>query len=215
MRYKLISTTLILVAAFAFSACQKSVAENNALSLPQSLPSVSPTLNLSPTPEPNSDSPIRKIDFRNFTYSWTKTFGNFGETFTLANGEKKLETVGLLTLKSVVYGDLVDGEDEAIITIWIEDDNATSEMLFVYKMEGDKSKILQSFEFSEDTHLATAFVAHGELVITTYNQLSGDSECCPSIVEISHYRWQKDKFVIQGESQKIPNDYVIRLKSKR
>jgi len=214
MRYTLISTTLILVVAFAFSACQKNVAENNALSLPQSLPSVSPTLDLSPTPEPNSDSPIRKIDFRNFTYTWTKTFGDVGKTFTLADGEKKLEDDRLLTLKSVVYGDLVE-RGEAIITIWVEDDNATSEMLFVYKMEGDKSKMIQSFEFSEDTHLATAFVAHGELVITTYNQLSGDSECCPSIVEISHYRWQKDKFVIQSESQKIPNDYVTRVKGKR
>jgi hypothetical protein len=88
-------------------------------------------------------------------------------------------------------------------------------MLYVYEIENKKPKLMESFEFGENNiSFGTAFVAHGELIIETYHQLSGDAECCPSIMEISYYSWQKDKFVLQGEPHKIPNGYVERTKRK-
>ncbi len=162
-------------------------------------------------------SSIRKIDFQNFTFSWTKKFGYGEKTFTLKNGAADLPDERKVTLNSLAYVNVADDYDEqALITLKIDDGNATYKMLYVYAVENGKPKLLESFEFGENNvFLGTAFEAHSELVIETYNQLSGDAECCPSIVEISYYKWQKDKFVSQGNSQKIPNGYVERIKKSK
>ncbi len=168
---------------------------------------------------PGKEISIRKVDFRNFTYPWTERIGSGEKFFNLQNGEKIVADAPNLSIKSIYYGDTVDDfeGDEAIITINIEDGNATSEILFVYAIESSEPKLLQNFEFfvGDNVSLRTAFVAHGELVIETYNQLSTDAECCPGIIEIAYYKWQNNKFVTQGEPQKIQNGYVERWKSKR
>ena len=119
-------------------------------------------------------------------------------------------------MKSLSYINVVDDYDEqALVNVKIDDGNATYEMLYVFAIEHNKPKLIESFEFGDNNiSFGTAFDAHGELVIETYHQLSGDAECCPRIVEISYYKWQKNKFVLQGEIQKISNGYVDRLKKK-
>ena len=161
-------------------------------------------------------SSIRQIDFQNFTFPWTKTFGGKEKTFTLKNGITELADERKLSFNSLSYIDAADGYDEqALVVVKIDDGNATYEMLYVFAVENNRPKLLESFEFGEDyISFGTAFTAHGELIIETYHQLSGDAECCPSIIEIADYKWQKDKFVLQGDSQKIPNGYVERTKKK-
>lgn len=159
---------------------------------------------------------IRKIDFQNFTFPWTKTFGRKEKNFTLKNGFAELPDQRKLSFKSLLYIDARDDYDEqALITVIIGDGNATYEMLYFFAIENNKPKLLESFEFGENNiSFGTAFVAHGELVIETYHQLSDDPECCPSVIEIAYYKWQKGKFVLQGDPQKIPNGYVERAKKK-
>lgn len=169
------------------------------------------------TNETSADvSSIRKVDFQNFTFPWTKKFG-FGEkSYALKNGTAKLSDGRELSLMSLSYIDVVDDiGDQAIVVIDEDDGNATYTMLYVYAIEKNKPKLLESFEFGEDIHYGTAFVAHSELVIERYVQKAGDAECCPSIIEISYYKWQKDKFVLQGEPQQVPNGYVERVKKKK
>lgn len=163
------------------------------------------------------DSSIRKIDFQNFTFPWTKTFGGEEKTFTLENGIAKLTDERKLSFKTLSYINAANDYDEqALVVVNIDAGNMTYAMLYVFAVENKKLKLLESFEFGEnDIYFGTAFVAHGELVIETYNQLSGDAECCPRIIEIAYYKWQKDKFVLQGEPQKIANGYVERLKKNR
>ncbi len=159
---------------------------------------------------------IRKIDFQNFTFPWTKTFGYGEKTFSLKHGTSQLSDSRKLSLKSLSYISVADEYDEqALINVKIDDGNATYSMLYIFAIEKDKPKLLESFEFGETTvSLITAFDAHGELVIETFDHESGDAECCPSIIEISHYSWQKDKFVLQGEPQKIANGYLERIRKK-
>jgi hypothetical protein len=157
-------------------------------------------------------SSIRKIDFQNFTFPWTKTFGGKEKSFTLKNGVAEFSGERRLFLERLSFA---PNEDQALLIIKIGDGNATYHMLYVYEIENKKPKLMESFEFGENNiSFGTAFVAHGELIIETYHQLSGDAECCPSIMEISYYSWQKDKFVLQGEPHKIPNGYVERTKRK-
>ena len=160
---------------------------------------------------------IRKIDFQNFTFPWTENFGGKEKSFTLKNGTSELSDGRTLSLKSLAYVNVADDYDEqALVKVRIDDGNATYEMLYIFAVENNKPKLLKSFEFGENNiFFGTAFDVHGELVIETYHQLSGDAECCPNIIEIAYYKWQKDKFVLQGEPQKVPNGYVERLKKKR
>jgi len=159
---------------------------------------------------------IRQIDFQNFTFPWTKTFGGKEKTFTLKNGIAELADKETLSFQRLSYIDAADEYDEqALVVVRIDDGDATYEMLYVFAVENNKPKLLESFEFGADNiFFGTAFVAHGELVIETYHQVSGDAECCPSIIEIAYYKWQRDKFVLQGEPKKVSNGYVERTKKK-
>ncbi len=131
----------------------------------------------------------------------------------MKNGISTLSDERRVSLQSLLF---TSNEDKALVVIKIADGNATYEMLYVYEIENKQPKLLESFEFGENNiFFGTAFEAHGELVIETYHQLSGDAECCPSVIEIAYYEWQKDKFILQGEPQKVSNGYVERMKKKR
>lgn len=203
---------VIFTAVFLLTSCQSNSSKVEVLSNKQ-------TANLSTTAEIEADlSSIRKVNFQNFTFPWTKTFG-FGEkTFTLKNGTTDLADERKLTLENVTYVFVADEYDEqALVNVNVGDGNATYQMLFVYAIENGNPKLLESFEFSEETNnsLRAAFDAHGELIIEIYNKQMSDAECCPSIIEISYYKWQKGKFVLQGEPQRVPNGYVERVKKSR
>ena len=59
----------------------------------------------------NKISAIRKIDFQNFTYSWTKTFGDKEKSFTLKNGISILADERRLSLQTVSF---TPNEDKSI-----------------------------------------------------------------------------------------------------
>lgn len=159
---------------------------------------------------------IREIDFQNFTFPWSKTFSGKQKSFSLKKGFSNTEDGRKLSLKSLLYIEVAEDFDEqALVNVKIDDGNATYEMLYVFALENGKPKLLEKFEFGKNNiFFRTAFAAHGELIIETFHQLSGDAECCPSVIEIAYYKWQKDKFVLQTEPQKISNLYVERSKKK-
>jgi hypothetical protein len=163
------------------------------------------------------DKSIRTVDFRNFTYPWTTQLGNGRKFFSLKNGAARSAPEQYVTFQGVLYVPSIDDNDgdEALVNINILDGTATYTMLYVYTLESNKPKLLESFEFGDgyNTHFAAAFAAHGELVVESYIQEITDPECCPSMIEVSYYKWQKDKFVIQGEPQRIPNGFVQRAKA--
>lgn len=104
-------------------------------------------------------SSIRKIDFQNFTFPWTKNFGYGEKTFALKNGAADLSDERKVTLNSLAYVNVAGNYDEqALITLKIDDGNATYEMLYVYAIENGKQncwKILNSVKimFSWELHL--------------------------------------------------------------
>ncbi|HXG84399.1 MAG TPA: hypothetical protein VNI84_10260 [Pyrinomonadaceae bacterium] len=202
---------IIFTTIFLFIGCQTTSLKNETVVDEQSDDYSAPIENKTEI------SSIRKIDFQNFTFSWTKKFGYGEKTFNLKSGKANLSDERKLSLESITYVDVAGEYDEqALVNVKIDDGNATYQMLYVYAVENNKPKLLESFEFGENnTSFGTAFVAHGELIIETYKQQSSDAECCPSVIEISYYKWQKDKFILQNEPQKVPNGYVERVKKGR
>ena len=125
-----------LAIIFAFSACQKSMAENTQA---QPQPIISPT--------PNENLTIKKIDFKNFIYP-DKTGKNI---FTLTNGEEPFGQMKdiAFSLENIEYADLTDdNEDEAIIHISVQYGGSDKSGLFyVYTVENNKPSILWYGEF--------------------------------------------------------------------
>ncbi len=162
-------------------------------------------------------SSIRQVDFQNFTFPATKNAISEEESFTLKNGIFEREKDEKLSLHNISYFNVTEDDGaEAFVSVTTADTNATYETLYIFAIENNQPKLLESFTFGDgvNTHFATAFAAYGELIIESYRQTANDAECCPSIIEIAYYKWQKDKFVLQGAPQKVANGYVERLKKQ-
>lgn len=160
--------------------------------------------------EKSEVSDIRQIDFKNFSYSRPRSSKGIIEKIVLKDGVFSEQDEEIFSLQSVLYENINGGygDIDALITIKIDDGNATYHLLYIYELENKKVKLLQIFDFSkEDRGFKTAYFAHSELIIESYQQAHTDTECCPSIVERRHYDWRENKFILVS-TQKIPNDYV-------
>lgn len=216
---------LILVMAFALSACQKSVVENNNnLLLTQTSPSVSPTLDSSPAP--NQDSPIRKIDFKNSKYPWVYMNSVDRGFFKLSNGEQeKTEQEDSATLQKIEYGDVTnDGEAEAIISIYPDTGgNCSCDMVYIYTYNSEKPKLIWGFGTGDRAEggLKKVYAENGNLIV----ELFGDDKfengewkydiaegkfnglCCPTTFTKLRFKWNGKKFVVDGKSESFDYDW--------
>ncbi len=151
------------------------------------------------------------IDFKNFTYPWTEEIKGKEKTYTLKNGKFSEEEGRTLNLEVVSYD---DSDSQALITIRVQDGNATYHILYIYDLNNGVLKLIQSFDFDADNIFNSASNAHSELIIEVYTIVGGDGQCCPSIIERRHYKQEDGKFNLV-ETQKIPNNYVERLTRSR
>lgn len=194
-----------LAVAFAFSACQKSTAENN-----QS--------QFITTPTPDEKLLIRNIDFKNFTYS--DRTGK--DIFTLTNGKEPFGQMKdiAFSLKSIEYADLTnDKENEAIIHILIEYGAGSSGLLYIFTVENQKPKMLWYVEsgYGSEGELKSAYAESNSLIV----ELFGDNSfveakdefkfpnqnnvpkklCCPTDFTRFRFIWNSEKFVIEGKPE--------------
>lgn len=212
----------ILILAIVFSACQKSAAENEQIKSEFS-PLAAPTLELTATPSPEINSPIRKIDFKNFTYPFTEEVGEF----MLKNGEKPRvprEDSGV-SLWKVEYSDVTnDAEEEAIVFMSVETGGSSMpNIIFIYTLKKDKPKLLWHFLTGDRAEggLKNVYAENSELVVETFgdNKFENDEwefnfpknkftgYCCPSAYTKIYFKWNGKKFVVQGEPELFDYDW--------
>jgi hypothetical protein len=217
----------VLFIAFAFSACQKNTAENVDVaplsdnSTPASAPSPKSLA------VKKSDSSVRKIDFKNFTYPLTKDQGGGnGETFTLKNGKQEgNENQGEATLQTIEYGDATgDGSEDAMISVYpYSGGNCQCYMVFIYALENKKPKLLWSFDTWDKAEggFKRVYSENDELIV----ELFGDSRfedgkwnftipegkfkglCCPTVYTKSRFKWNGEKFVVEGTPEMFDFDW--------
>ena len=209
----LFAKILVLAMTFVFSGCQRSGAQSIALPAPPT-PSISPAL--APTPTANSDSSIRKIDFKNFTYH---SIGNrgVGDIFTLKNGQKEqTATEDGATLSKIEFGDVTnDNREEALISILpVMDGNCQCEMVFVYTLANGQPKLLWSFDTWDKAEggLKRVYAENGRLTVETFgdNKFENDKwefsfpqkgaggYCCPTAYTKIRFGWNGEKFIAEG-----------------
>jgi len=218
---------LALLAVFTFSACQQAV-KDSISSFPQTSSLFSPT----PTPSPKkstvkkTDSSIRKFDFKNFTYPLTEDQGGKGETFTLKNGkQKQTEDQIEATLQTIEYGDITnDGSEEAMLSVYPwSGGNCQCYMVFIYTLENKKPKLLWKFDTWDKAEggFKRAYAEKNELIV----ELFGDSKfeddkwnftipegkfsglCCPTVYTKSRFKWNGEKFVVEGTPELFDYDW--------
>ncbi|MDQ6788646.1 MAG: hypothetical protein M3033_17725 [Acidobacteriota bacterium] len=220
----LLITICVLAITFAFSACQKSVAGNSVVSS-----EISPNQVSSKTPSPRLNSPIRKIDFRNFTYPWTEGLSTKDEkNFTLKDGEIPFERDGQMgvSLEKIEYVDITgDGADEAILIISLQTGgSAVPNVVYVYTIEKEKPKLLWSFYTGDRAEggLKKVYAENGNLIVELFsnnkfieskNEFEFPSElelknglCCPTNFTQFRFKWNGEKFVVKGKPELFEYD---------
>ncbi len=174
--------------------------------------SPSPTVLAQPSPSPTPESPIRKIDFRNFTYA---SNGIYGEAFTLKDGEHgEPDTVSFV---DSVYGDVTGDRGEEALIVLFHDvrGSAIPYYVYVYGITREQPKLLWSFETGDRAQggLRRAFAENGQLVVELYGKdthLDGDLyagsrvACCAEYYTRSRYEWKRNRFRQVYELEVLP-----------
>ncbi len=176
---------------------------------------------------PTPDSPIRKIDFENFTYPFPEN-PQSRKKIKLHDGEQpptQFSEYGVphdigYRLRAVSYGDVTgDGVEEAIVTLGlIHSGSAITSYVYIYTLRHDRPALLWSFETGDraDGGLQKVAAENGELVIelrgrnkvigTDLYADDGDTggACCTDFATRTLYQWRNGRFRRKGKPEEIP-----------
>ena len=194
----LILTFLFLIGLF--SACEKKTTGKI-------------TARFESSKDSSSYTKIENVDFRNFSYSSVNNF-------TLVNGERPYGQVEDITFrfKNIQYCDLTnDGQNEAVINIYIGHATTSANSLFIYTLENDQPKKLREIFsgyhangglkdfYARDKILTveffgnTKFDKNSEQFIFPNIQKYPEAECCPNKFTRFNFNWNDGKFVLTDE----------------
>lgn len=174
------------------------------------------------------NSPIRNIDFENFTYPGKPIFGERKRTFTLHDGELPAERdrngrpldIGLSGGVAVYYDVTGDGIEDAIV-VFHEDNHGGTAIVsaaYIYTLQRGRPVFLWGFEAGDraDGGLRSIYGQNGELIIELKGKhkvigkdlyASDDTSmgaCCSSVFTRTRYRWNGRRFVQRGDSEVLP-----------
>jgi hypothetical protein len=184
----------------------------------------------SPTPHSSPESaksPIRSIDFANFTYPAKPIYSEGDKSFRLQHGRYEGRHRGgfdipfPVSLAYLAYGDVTDDDAEEAIVVLFENVKGTAipYYVYIYGAEGDSPKLLWSFETGDraDGGLRQIYAEDGELVIELYGKgkiigrdlyaedgMTG-GDCCPSHFTRARYQWRARRFHQKGKEETLSN----------
>ncbi len=197
----------------SLTAC--SPAKTQSPVLAQTNVSPSPSQEAKPSPSPILNSPIRSVDFENFTYPEIDSRGKF--MFKGGHEPTDDDPRGFV---DAIYGDVNgDGKEEALVvhTQSIRG-SAIPYFVYIYTMNGDKPKLLWSFYAGErgDGGLRKTYAQSGEFVVELYGRdrvVNGGTSseednfgvCCPKFFTRSRYEWRGGRFRLKSKEGAIPN----------
>jgi hypothetical protein len=181
---------------------------------------------------------IRKIDFKNFTYTWfplyAKEKGNvvIKRKIVLRNGENELQKFPALQyggpatelyqefLGNVSYADLTgDGKEEAIVTVEVELHRWIHRCIFVYQEKKGKADLLWKYELGKLDFQSDSFlrwrghkVINNDLVIEEYpTGFDEEKNCCPKEYFRKTFSWNGKTFQ-EKSSEVIPFGKKLEIK---
>ncbi|MGI8732269.1 MAG: hypothetical protein ACR2LM_03080 [Pyrinomonadaceae bacterium] len=192
---------------------------------PQVSVSPAPPTEVKPSPAPSS--PIRSLDFGNFTYRAKPIYSKGDRSFTLKNGKYEGRYRGVfdipypVSLSYLSYGDVTGDEVEEALVVLFENVKGTAipYYVYVYTLKKGSPKLLWSFETGDraDGGLRQVYSENGELVIEVYGKgktIGGDlyaedgmtgGDCCPTHFTRARYQRQGNRFQQKGKEEILSN----------
>jgi len=192
-----------------------------------STPSASPSVTTSAPTNAQSQpmSPIRQIDFDNFTYSYLPTGkcsmhkvrlinGRYDAPKNIAGSRPAIDCWSV-AMANVMYGDVTDdGEEEAFVELYAEfGGTEASSDVYIYTLKGGKPRLLWKFATGDraDGGLRRIAGEDGKLVVELFGvgtaigkKLYGTEDtgaCCPKHFTRSWYRWTGTRFKPEGPGE--------------
>lgn len=174
-------------------------------------------------------SPIRDVNFENFTYTADPIYSKGAKTFTLKDGTYpgRIQDGGVapgsVSLAHKVYGDVTnDGQDEALLVLTQNiQGSAIPYYVYIYSMESNQPRLLAALATGDRAEggLRQIFAENGRLVVELYGKQkfigadrfgrddSSRGACCPTLFTRSRYEWKNNNFHRTGqlEVSKNPN----------
>jgi hypothetical protein len=170
---------------------------------------------------------IRQIDFKNFTYAWDDPSNGVPESLRwitsspkshieISNGihhfyeeaedDFEREFAPLVSVDSIVYGDLVgDGDEEAVVSLnYSTGGTANWDYLYVYTLKSGAPALLGRMETGSRGYggLIKATVENGLLVVDIADKDRRVGDCCSEGYIRLRYRWQRGGFVETGTRER-------------
>jgi hypothetical protein len=156
-------------------------------------------------------SSIRRVDFRNFTYPWTKSWMNSGPrktSFSLKDGglpitrDKFGDINGGAVLQKITYGDVTgDGKEEAMIYISVDSGGSGMfGMFYIYTIQDGKPRRLWHIDTGDRANegFRKAHAINGRLVLELNHPLDKTGQhrgaCCPTLYSRNTYIWEQNRF---------------------
>jgi len=149
---------------------------------------------------------IRKVDFKNFTYSILDLSGEAREKITVKDGEFDREGEEEKLFFSITvegYGDLDgDGKEEAVITTLMNTGgtgNFTSGIIFT--MKGGKPMVLTEFEGGDraDGGIVSAKISDRMLIVEQNDAGENGGACCPEFIVTTTFSWNGKELTPVGD----------------
>jgi hypothetical protein len=221
MREKTLQLSIYLATALMIACVNHRI--HPGMTAPSTIVSPSPT----PTPlealknEADSNSPIRRIDFENFSFPELPSKKCLKQVVRLINGRydapaylKKLPSVDCwsVVLTGVSYGDITgDGNDEAIVTLYAElGGNSSYSDVYLYSLTKNQPTLLWKFMTGDraDGGLKKIYPESGDLVIELFGvgtkigsleSREDVADCCPKHFTRTRYKWDGKYFRQDGE----------------
>ena len=166
---------------------------------------------------------VRQIDFKNFTYAWTKPASDVPGTWRWLSSTPSLSfravhglhhfygpgqdpderaRAPLISVDSVEYGDLDgDGVEEALVALnYSNGGTANWDYLYVYKFRDGQATLLARLETGSRAFggLLKYFAHDGALTMEFADAEKREGDCCSRGYVRVHYRWGKGHFEEEG-----------------
>ena len=176
-------------------------------------------------------SPIRRVDFNNFTYprlptgkcSMSRVRVRNGSYGSIANFSPSIIPRGgcwSVDVAPIEYGDVTgDGLEEAMVVLYAElGGTENSEDVFIYTLRNGRPVSLWKFATGSGAHggLRRIYADSGELVVELGGEdkiigrdLYADNEIltcddCPTVFTRTRYQWSNGRFRQRGEVEILP-----------
>jgi len=170
---------------------------------------------------PVASAGIRNIDFKNFSYPWSKPLtwydhmdwqdSSRGQPVKLMNGRWRLEgtedepVFAGLTFESVEFADVNGDSKEDALVVLRFDTGGTQyyHYVYVYTLVGRKPKLLACFRSGDrsTSGLYRVYGEQGNLVVELFDPKKEEGDCCSSGFVRTHYRWQNGRFKAFGDQE--------------